>query len=833
MLQRSYYLFLPLVSLWAGYPLYASAAQPVFNVRLLELDRPVDVDISQFNRPDNLPEGEYQVDIYINERFIERRAVRFFRRDPESELAPCFVDVKSTLASFGLKVNAIKALDAIDAERCAPVPALPGAMWKLDGEKLALKASVPQIYLDVTARDAISPSRWDRGINALMLNYDFSTTQTLKSDYGSDDLYYLNLRSGINLGGWRLRNYSALNAVNSSGTYHSLSTYLQHDIASLRSQIMVGDTWTANDLFDSSQVRGVRLYTDSDMLPDSQNGFAPVIRGVAKTNAVVTIRQNGYMIYQSAVPQGPFSLTDLNTTSSGGDLDVTIKEEDGSEQHFVQPYASLAILRREGQTDVDISVGERRDDTTFSPNVMQAQALRGIGWGVTLYGGTQLAEDYKAMAAGIGKDLGAIGAVSVDMTHARSQFSDEAEQGQSWRFLFSKTFDVTNTSLRIVGYRYSTEGFYTLDEWASRRGDSDSFWQTGNRRSRVEGTWTQPFSDGYGNVYLTLSREQYWQTDGVERLIQVGYSNSWRQVMWNVSWNYTDTPGQRTGEWQQDDESEHVFMLSLSLPLAAWLPQSYASYNYTQSAHGSPSHQTGLNGKLLEDGSLSWNIQQSVNETRGAAGGNAGLNLDGTYGSMRSNYAWSDEAQSLSYGVSGGVLIHEEGVTFSQEMGETVALIKAPGAAGLTVDNASGVATDWRGFTVKTQLSPYDENRIALGYRDFASGNVELEKSVQNLVPTRGAVVKAEFVTHIGYRVLFNVLLPNGRPAPFGATGRATGTNSSMTGFVGNDGELYLAGMPETGQFTLTLNDGKTCRVDYVIHQQPDAGLVQLPVVCR
>lgn len=63
------------------------------------------------------------------------------------------------------------------------------------------------------------------------------------------------------------------------------------------------------------------------------------------------------MIYQSAVPQGAFEITDLNTASTGGDLDVTIKEEDGSEQRFTQPYASLAILKREGQTDVDVSVG--------------------------------------------------------------------------------------------------------------------------------------------------------------------------------------------------------------------------------------------------------------------------------------------------------------------------------------------------------------------------------------------------------------------------------------------------------------------------------------------
>lgn len=822
---------LSLFSLWIGCPYQSYAAGEKFNSRLLELEHPVDVDISQFNRPDSLPAGEYQVDIYINERFLERRDVRFFRENDESALQPCFPDLKNTLATFGVKVDAIKALATVNADRCEPVPSLPEATWILDDEKLALNVSIPQIYLDPAARDAIPPSRWDQGISALMMNYDFSTTQMLKTDYDSDDLYYLNLRSGINLGGWRLRNYSALNAVNSNGSYHSLSTYLQHDIASLRSQVMIGDTWTANDLFDSSQVRGLRLYTDNDMLPDSMNGFAPVVRGIAKSNAVVTIRQNGYIIYQSAVPQGPFALNDLNTTSSGGDLDVTIKEEDGSEQHFTQPYASLAILRREGQTDFDISIGELNNVDGFSPDLLQAQILRGMPWGMTLYGGTQMAEDYTAIAAGVGKDLGNLGAISLDMTHAESRFADDTERGQSWRFLYSRTFDVTNSSLRIVGYRYSTEGFYTLDEWASRRDDSETFWQTGNRRSRLEGTLTQPFAEGYGNIYLTLSREQFWQTDNIERLVQVGYSNSWHQIMWNVSWNYTDAANDSVED--QDNDNEHVFMLSLSLPLSDWLPNSYANYNFANSSHSSPSHQIGLNGNLLQGNNLSWNLQQSVSENGNNNGGNAGLAWDASYGSMKGNYAWSDETRSLNYGVSGGILLHSEGITFSQEMGETVALVKAPGAAGLNVENANGVATDWRGYTIKTQLSPYDENRIAVGNNDFSSDNIELEKNVLTLVPTRGAVVKAEFVTHIGYRVLFNVQMVNGKPAPFGAIGAATLANGNVTGIVGESGELYLAGMPQKGQFTLTLSDGAVCRANYVISQQPDAGLVQLPVICQ
>ncbi|VDZ81948.1 fimbrial membrane usher protein [Salmonella bongori] len=100
---------------------------------------------------------------------------------------------------------------------------------------------------------------------------------------------------------------------------------------------------------------------------------------------------------------------------------------------------------------------------SFTPNVVQAQVLHGLPWGLTLYGGTQIAEDYAAAAFGMGKDMGSFGAMSLDVTHARSHFNDgDDENGQSWRFLYSKRFDDTDTNFRLVGYRYSTEGFYSL-----------------------------------------------------------------------------------------------------------------------------------------------------------------------------------------------------------------------------------------------------------------------------------------------------------------------------------------------------------------------------------
>lgn len=821
------------------------ARETLFNPGLLEIDHPVDVDIHQFNRSNALPPGDYKVDIVINGKLFERRDVTFVQDQPDAELHPCFVAVKDVLSSYGVKVDAVKGLQDVDNTACVnPVPLIDGTTWLLDANKLALNISVPQIYLNTAAYDYISPSRWDEGINAMMVNYDFSGSHTVKSNYdnGNDDSYYLNLRNGINLGAWRLRNYSTLSATGSDTEYHSISSYVQRDIAALRSQIMVGDTWTASDVFDSAQIRGVRLYTDDDMLPSSQNGFAPVVRGVAKSNATVIIRQNRYVIYQSAVPQGAFEITDLNTTSGGGDLDVTIKEEDDSEQHFTQPYASLAILKREGQTDFDISVGEMRDESGFTPNVVQAQVLHGLPWGLTLYGGTQVADDYASAALGMGKDMGSIGAVSFDVTHARSRFDDgDNESGQSWRFLYSKRFDDTDTSFRLVGYRYSTEGYYTLGEWASRQDNSSDFWETGNRRSRVEGTWTQSFGPGFGNIYLTLSRQQYWQTDEVERLVQFGYSNSWRRISWNASWNYTDSANRSFGSNNKNDnddsDHEQIFMLTVSIPLSGAMESSYVNYSMTQNNHNDSTMQAGVGGTLLEGHNLSYNVQESWTSTpEDTYGGNASMGYDGTYGSVNGGYAWSRDSQTLNYGARGGILVHSGGVTFSQELGETVALVEAPGADGLTVENTTGVATDWRGYTVKTQLNPYDENRVAIDSNYFAKANIELDNTVVNLVPTRGAVVKAAFVTHVGYRVLFNVMQVNGKLAPFGAMASAELDSGTVTGIVGDNGELYLSGMPENGRFTLSWggDESTTCAVNYTLGHKPEnVELVQQAVTCQ
>lgn len=53
----------------------------------------------------------------------------------------------------------------------------------------------------------------------------------------------------------------------------------------------MGDGNTGSDIFDGVGFRGVRLYSSDNMYPDSQQGFAPTVRGIARTAAQLTIRQ--------------------------------------------------------------------------------------------------------------------------------------------------------------------------------------------------------------------------------------------------------------------------------------------------------------------------------------------------------------------------------------------------------------------------------------------------------------------------------------------------------------------------------------------------------------
>ncbi|VTR59825.1 Outer membrane usher protein fimD precursor [Serratia fonticola] len=151
----------------------------------------------------------------------------------------------------------------------------------------------------------------------MLLNYSLSGANTYarNGDSSNSNNQFANLRPGINVGPWRLRNYTTWNRdSHGQDKWNTIYTYLARDITSLKSQLVLGDSSSPSDVFDSVPFRGAQLASDDDMIPDSLKGYAPVVRGIARTNAQVTIRQNGYVIYQSFVAPGAFEINDMYPT---------------------------------------------------------------------------------------------------------------------------------------------------------------------------------------------------------------------------------------------------------------------------------------------------------------------------------------------------------------------------------------------------------------------------------------------------------------------------------------------------------------------------------------
>ncbi|MDU1105205.1 MAG: fimbria/pilus outer membrane usher protein, partial [Enterobacter sp.] len=513
------------------------------------------------------------------------------------------------------------------------------------------------------------------------------------------------------------------------------------------------------------------------------------------------------------------------------------KESDVSENTFTVPYSAVPLLQREGRLKYALTAGKYRstNDDQDEVNFAQGTAIYGLPHGFTLYGGSQVSNDYHAFALGAGLNMGDFGAVSADITQANSTLADGSQHdGQSVRFLYAKALNDLGTNFQLLGYRYSTKGFYTLDDvaWRSMEGyqyadsqndndvpDVQSYHNlTWNKKGRFQLNVSQSLGD-YGSVYISGSEQTYWGTDETNLWYQLGYAGGVKGINYSVSWSWNKSVG--------IDGTDRIASFNVSVPFSLFTRQgyrrdsaidrAYATASASRNSDGDTSWQTGVSGTLLEDRNLNYSVTQGHASTNGSSG-SASANWQATYGTLGVGYNYSRDQHDLNWQLSGGVVGHADGVTFSQPLGDTNVLIKAPGASGVSIENQTGVKTDWRGYAVMPYATVYRYNRVALDTNTM-SNNTDIENNVSSVVPTKGALVRASFDTRIGVRALLTVMRGN-QPVPFGAVVRET--KSGVTSMVGDDGQIYLSGLPLEGELLIQWGDGaqSQCRAPYSLSEQ-------------
>ncbi len=782
-------------------------------------------DLSVF-RESSIAPGHYYVDFFINKNRIFNREVEFALMDDADNrkvLVPLLTADEWYQAGVDIPSELINKDD-----KFINISLIEHTVGILDLNRSHYVLTIPQKYINENRLQLNEVNNWDSGIPAALVNYSFSSFNR-RSNGETNDSYYGNIQSQVNVGAWRFYNYSTwARNENGENRWNTLSNVLSRDIYALKSELQVGDLYSSSQLFDSVKYRGLKLMTDRLMTPYQNRTYAPGVVGIANSESIVTITQNGQIIYKKSVPAGPFNIIDYSPMSSGGNLYINVKGSDGSEKNFIVPFSSIASLERKGEIKYSFSTGKydshNSGDGTY---LAQTEAFYGLTDYVTLYSGLLVAEKYQSFGLGSGINFGSYGAITADWLYAKSTVNhDESLNGNAFRVNYSKNIELTNTNVSVVGYRHFDANFLNFND-AMEYKDKEYQANDGLKNEYTMSISQPLFSN---NSSINLNSIIYKYADGKNiSSYNIGFNSSINKINYSIYYTYYD--GNR---FDNNDKNTYDLSMNISIPLT-W-NENYVWANYAVSTNNNDQtlHTARLSGTYGERNQASWDVYQGY--------GNKGVNysggLNGSYKTssaiVNAGYSYSKDRQNLNYGISGAFVATQYGAVLTPSLQQTNALILTKDTAGVEVINGQSVKTNGSGLAVISGMSAYQKNSISIDTKSIPADTEISNNIMSNIIPTKGALILADFDAKKGFKFLLTLETPDKRVIPMGAQADLGQTEKQL---VANFNQLYFVADKPQGDIQVSWKaDGKTynCHANYnAKNESPTNGLYILTAECK
>ena len=787
-----------------------------FNNKVLESLGFENVDLSAFSGSNDQFTGKYLADIEINEQNIfYNHPVYLYSNNGESHI--CFTDelLTSLPISKTLRSGAKKSIiNTTDAGNCYGLTEYDAAIdAQFDDSEQKIKIRMPHAYLVDFDPYWIPPNQRDHGISGLFLDYNLLKTFNRYKNQGQSSTLN-NFSSygiiGANIGRFRFRTNYQYNPNNVRKKFERTQTYAFTDIGSLNAHLYAGELYSRSNLFSSVRFKGASLYTEESMMPNYLQGYAPQITGTATSNAVVTVRQYGNIIKQVQVPPGPFAIANLPSYLNGT-VDVTVEESDGSINEFQVDIAHVPYLTRKGALRYNINAGKlapqyvhQEIDVKFA----SVDGSYGLSDMISLIGGVAYTtnNEYLAYSAGLGLNLGVIGALSFDMTKSENRANPGKRlTGQSYRFNYAKRFG-QNTSLNIAGYRFSSRDYTTLNNYVDMK--TNEFDRLYLEKNRFSLSVSQYLPQWNINIAATASKSTYWNQGSnfyynlsLYKTIESGFFRST-----SISLNLSRSKGHYGNK-------DNLVGLYISIPLED--RTSRLSYNarYEQRRKNVSQQATfyseGMGGN--------YSLGASMNHQRDLSGSidyalSASYNTNLSFGNFNGSASYSSNQQSVTAGFSGSLTLTQHGLaTHPYVYDEGSRLIVDTGVSGVKMQGSSS-ESNFFGLAGVSNIPNYYKSTYLID-NDNLPENVEIQDNVMEVAPTKGAIAYRSANAVSGQKALVTITLPDGSHPPFGAIVYRENGLDIEVGMVADQGRTYLTGLNKKAAFIVKWGDDQSCRL--------------------
>ncbi|WP_433736994.1 fimbria/pilus outer membrane usher protein [Pseudomonas putida] len=683
--------------------------------------------------------------------------------------------------------------------------AAPQTVIDPDPANLALSLIVPTDSIRPTTRDFTG---YQTGGIAGLLNYDVTG---LQSHYGADSSRYAsaNTELGFNAGDWIVRSRQVQTWQDDVSRTSHIAAYAQRTFASHEAVLQAGQINLYNPVLAGAQITGVQVLNEQALQVESQGA---VIEGIANSQAQVEVRQNGSLIHSTVVPAGPFALTNVRRLNTRSDVEVTVKEADGSERTFTVPAAMLGIgLPAPGFSLAAGRVRNIGDEHGSDPWVISGGWSGAVHRQALLSAGMTGAEDYRA--AGVGVGLLPSPDTQVQATLTGADASKESSQGLqadlsvSHRLSERWAFNA-GSSYRTLGYRELEDAVFdnTSDDSKSRYRDQQS----------AALSWSHPWLGAFSGGFSQSSSFD-------------GQSSSRALASWGT--NIRGVSVSVTSEWQVSgaNGNDDSVYLNLSIPLG----ENRRARTWVRSSGGEYRSGVGLSEQINDQLAYRVGVEHDTRDKEVQT--TAGVSLLPRYTQLDLNYTRGDaERSSYQASARGGAVLHGGGLTFSPyPVSDTFALLSVADMGAIKVSTPSGpVWTDWQGQAVVPQVSAYGRSPVEVDTKTLPR-NADISNGLAVISAGRGAVDKVEFGVNKTRRALLKVTTANGAPLPMGAV--VNTEDGEFVTLVQKGGQVFLPNVLDIPALWISAPGIERCELLFELPAEPDpnAYYETAPAKCR
>jgi outer membrane usher protein FimD/PapC len=787
------------------------AAAVEFNTDVLDTDDKVNIDFSRFSQAGYVLPGVYQMRVKINgDSWGNEIGIPFYLPNAESAddndaTLPQACLPPDIVEHLGLLQSAQEKLTYWHGGECVDFSMLKGTVLVPNVGAATLNINMPQAWLEYSDASWLPSSRWDHGIPGILLDYNTNLTTSRQPEQGQQQRASINGTAGANLGAWRLRadyqaSYNHLTGSQSASdrSFEFSRVYLFRPLPQWQSTLTLGENYVNSQLFDSWRYAGLALASDEQMLPPRLRGYAPEIIGVAKTDALVTVTQQGRVIYESTVPAGPFRIQSLDNAIRGT-LDVKVTEQNGEERTFSVSTASVPYLTRPGQIRYQIMAG--RPSSWQHDIEGPAFASGEVAWGISntwsVYGGTTMSREYQALALGAGRDLFLMGALALDVTQSMAKLQNDQElRGKSWRLSYSKYFDAAQADVTFAGYRFSEKNYMSMQQFLDNR------YQGGDRehqKERYQINANKRF-DAL-SIGLNYERQTYWDRGDTRQYgVNIGSNFDLPALgLRNISLSATVARSQYLGR------QENLVSLMFSMPLGSGSISANSTYSGKRYGHRLGYYdRVGLDSYSVNAGFDYGNNQPDGGQFSGMYTHNSGM------GTVSANAAIETRGySSLGLSANGGITATRKGVAMHSGgyNGRTRLMVDTDGIGGVPVDGGR-VVTNSLGIGVLANVNSYYRTTARIDVNKLAD-DVEATHCVVEIALTEGAIGYRKFSVVKGAKAFAALRLANGDFPPFGAS--VNDPKGREVGIVADGGLAWLTGISPKGRLSVAWDGEVQC----------------------